>query len=82
MTVAEAQPQAVSEEKGTVKITVCRSLSGIAEGAEDGALGDACGLGDLAGGQPVAVLDEQRADSLYDPRAPFIGPERTGAATL
>lgn len=36
MTVAEAtQPQATGQEKGTIKITVCMSLSGVAEGAKE-----------------------------------------------
>jgi len=35
MTVAEAtQPQSTEQEKGTIKITVCMSLSGLAEGAK------------------------------------------------
>ena len=34
MEVAEAQPQATEQGKGTVKITVCLSLSGVAEGGE------------------------------------------------
>lgn len=35
MEVAEAKPQETSQDKGTVKITVCLSLSGVAEGAKE-----------------------------------------------
>jgi len=34
MPVAEAKKQATEQKQGTIKITVCKSLSGIAEGAE------------------------------------------------
>lgn len=35
MTMVDEQAQATTEAKGTVKITVCLSLSGVAEGAKD-----------------------------------------------
>ncbi|MEE9258509.1 MAG: NADH:ubiquinone oxidoreductase, subunit F, partial [Nitrospinaceae bacterium] len=35
MEVAEAKPQAVATGKGTVKITICLSLSGVAEGGKE-----------------------------------------------
>jgi NADH:ubiquinone oxidoreductase subunit E len=35
MTMVDEQAQATAEAKGTVKITVCLSLSGVAEGAKD-----------------------------------------------
>ena len=34
MEAVETQEQATEQEKGTVKITICKSLRGIAEGAE------------------------------------------------
>ena len=34
MEAVEEKPQATEEIKGTVKITVCLSLSGVAEGGE------------------------------------------------
>lgn len=35
MPVAEAQPQATEEKTGTIKITICLSLSGVAEGGKE-----------------------------------------------
>ena len=34
MEAVETQEQATEQDKGTVKIAICKSLSGIAEGAE------------------------------------------------
>ena len=34
MEAVETKEQATGQSKGTVKITICKSLSGIAEGAE------------------------------------------------
>ena len=53
----------------------------VGEDAEDGALGDARGLGDLAGRDHLAVLEEQRQHGLDDHRPPLVGRQRLGPAS-
>ena len=54
----------------------------VGEDPEDRALGDPGRLGDLAGGQPVAELGQQRDRRGDDRRAPLLGGQRRGAPRL
>ncbi len=51
----------------------------VGEDPEDGALGDARGVGDLAGGHHLAVRDQQRQRGGHDRRAPLIRRHGSGA---
>ena len=50
----------------------------VGEDPEDGALGDAGGLGDLAGGELGAVLDQQREGGRDDGGPALVGRQRGG----
>ncbi len=54
----------------------------VAERAEDGALGDAAGLGDLAGRDVPALCDDQRDHDGEDHVPPVLDRERTSPAAL
>ena len=54
----------------------------VGEDAEDRALGDAGGLGDLARGDHLAVLEQQGEHGLDDHRPPLVGRQRFRSARL
>ena len=54
----------------------------VGEDPEDRALGDAGRLGDLAGGDHLAVLEQQREGGVDDRRPPLVGRQGTRPLAL
>ena len=86
---SNASPAGIVGQRGFERRRVERGLDHrgdqlvlVGEDPEDRALGDPGRLGDLPGGDPIAVLEQQRQRGGDDHRPPLVGRQRGGAPRL